>query len=132
LRTFCIRRAHRIFPLAYLKLAVAALLGVDAVRENWPWYATYASNHLAAAKGWSDASVVHFWRTSRYFEPWLRFPAEHGLPHLACVGAVTGAVASMSWALFERPFTDLKRRFAYVRQSRGTGRGAPALSPQPE
>jgi len=68
LRRFWIRRALRIFPLAYAYLAVLALVGwcvpgyahlrTDA---TYPWAASYLLNFHIAWHGWSTAALGILW-----------------------------------------------------------------------
>jgi peptidoglycan/LPS O-acetylase OafA/YrhL len=60
-RAFILRRALRIFPLAYLALAIAWIVGVPAMRDHPGWYLTYASNLEMAWDGHYDPGLVHFW-----------------------------------------------------------------------
>jgi peptidoglycan/LPS O-acetylase OafA/YrhL len=76
LRRFYARRFLRIFPAYYLTLAVAALLNLGSVRQEWPWHVAYLSNWLSAARGaWGD-HTNHLWTLAveeQYYLvwPWL-------------------------------------------------------------
>jgi peptidoglycan/LPS O-acetylase OafA/YrhL len=67
-RRFWLRRALRIFPLAYLYLVVLALLGifVQGFAHLWDpeahaWAATYLINFHIAACGWTTAAIGLLW-----------------------------------------------------------------------
>jgi peptidoglycan/LPS O-acetylase OafA/YrhL len=61
-RAFLLRRALRIFPLAYLALGLAWLLGTHAMREHGVWYWTYLGNILPAFFGRDlNDEMAHFW-----------------------------------------------------------------------
>jgi peptidoglycan/LPS O-acetylase OafA/YrhL len=58
---FYVRRALRIFPVYYLILAGALVLGVPPAREAWPWLLTYTSNICAALFQENMRYFGHFW-----------------------------------------------------------------------
>ena len=60
LRAFYARRCLRIFPIYYLTLAVAAIIGVHEVRDTIVWNAAYLANWRIAFDGhWGVAT--HTW-----------------------------------------------------------------------
>jgi peptidoglycan/LPS O-acetylase OafA/YrhL len=59
-RAFYIRRALRIFPLAYVVLAAAWIVGTDEMRSHGWWYVTYTSNILGAVRGFNPSLLGHF------------------------------------------------------------------------
>src|SRR4051812_126623 len=61
LKQFYIRRALRIFPIYYLVLAIAWLVGSADVHEQLPWLATYTYNVWIAHLGWFTKYFAHFW-----------------------------------------------------------------------
>jgi len=60
LRQFYVRRFLRIFPVYYVTLALAGLLGLSAVTARWNWHFSYLSNIYFYMHGW-DGAVSHFW-----------------------------------------------------------------------
>lgn len=61
-RRFYLRRCLRIFPLYYLVLVVALVLGIDRIRETWPWHAAYLSNlHYYLLGHQGRDHFLHFW-----------------------------------------------------------------------
>jgi peptidoglycan/LPS O-acetylase OafA/YrhL len=61
LRAFYIRRGLRIFPVFYLVLALAALLGIRPVRETWGWHVGYLTNAYLYLRGDWHGSISHLW-----------------------------------------------------------------------
>ena len=59
-RTFYLRRTLRIFPLFYLVLALALILGLGNIRHVWLWHALYLSNFYYFT-GHSLDAFQHFW-----------------------------------------------------------------------
>ena len=59
-RRFYIRRTLRIFPLYYLVLSIALVIGLGNIRHTWPWHALYASNFYFFFGGPQD-TYAHFW-----------------------------------------------------------------------
>ena len=60
LLAFYLRRVLRIFPVAYLCILVAWLIGDRSVTRYAAWYLTYAQNILFADVGW-QGKLTHFW-----------------------------------------------------------------------
>lgn len=60
-RVFLVRRALRIFPLAYLALAVAWCLHEPTIRAYGPWYVFYLSNVGMGLFGHYHGVIGHFW-----------------------------------------------------------------------
>jgi peptidoglycan/LPS O-acetylase OafA/YrhL len=58
---FYARRTLRIFPLAYLAMAVAWVIGLPAMRSDALWYLGYAQNVLMAVRNSYDGGLPHFW-----------------------------------------------------------------------
>jgi peptidoglycan/LPS O-acetylase OafA/YrhL len=108
LRAFYIRRFLRIFPLYYMTLLVAALLGIDAMR-HWPWFVTYASNVLNVIHTSAVGSASHFWSLAIEEQfylgwPWIMlFTPRRKLPHvligaIALAGVTRILLVSFGWA----------------------------------
>jgi peptidoglycan/LPS O-acetylase OafA/YrhL len=58
---FYARRALRIFPVAYVALIVAWIIGIVSVRNDWPWYFSYLSNVLSLSHADGTESAGHYW-----------------------------------------------------------------------
>lgn len=61
LRAFYIRRGLRIFPVFYLALAIAALIGIGPVRQTLGWHVTYLTNAYLFMRGDWHGSISHLW-----------------------------------------------------------------------
>jgi len=61
LRAFYARRSLRIFPAYYVALLIAVALNMETLREQFWWYATYATNVLKAREGLHMSSAAHLW-----------------------------------------------------------------------
>lgn len=72
---FHARRALRIFPLAYLALAVAALAGFQAVETRPWWHVTYTQNigMMIHGDAWAD-DLTHFWTLAAEEQFYLAWP----------------------------------------------------------
>lgn len=60
-RRFYARRFLRIFPIYYLIVFVALLIGIPLARHDWPWLVTYTSNFYVALRHESVHYFGHFW-----------------------------------------------------------------------
>ena len=58
---FYSRRMLRIFPIYYLAILIAALVGYAPVRNNLIWHLTYTSNMYMAIKGVTLGNATHLW-----------------------------------------------------------------------
>lgn len=81
LRRFWIRRALRIFPLAYLYLLTLALIArllpnFDHLAAPGPhlWAATYLINFHIAAQGWTTATIALLWSLAVEEQFYLGWP----------------------------------------------------------
>jgi len=60
-KNFYLRRAIRIFPVFYLALFAAILLGLPGARETFWYHAAYLSNVISAVDAPGAGAIVHFW-----------------------------------------------------------------------
>ena len=67
---FYVRRAARLIPAYFAVLAVLALANVFEIRDDWPWYVTYASNFLMARGG----PMLPYWSLAVEEQFYLLFP----------------------------------------------------------
>jgi peptidoglycan/LPS O-acetylase OafA/YrhL len=75
-RAFLVRRALRIFPLAYLALTVAWLLGAPAMTQYSVWYWLYAGNIARWLFGEvANAGLGHWWSLAIEEHFYLFWPA---------------------------------------------------------
>jgi peptidoglycan/LPS O-acetylase OafA/YrhL len=58
---FYLSRFLRIGPPFYLALVLGALLGIDEVRTNFLWLATFQTNNYIAFIGYWPEAISHFW-----------------------------------------------------------------------
>jgi len=58
---FYLSRLLRIGPPFYLALIVGALLGVQEIRSNFLWLATFQANHYIVYLGYWPNAISHFW-----------------------------------------------------------------------
>lgn len=59
-RRFFRNRALRLLPAFFLAVALAAVLGIADMRQDWPWHLAYLSNvEIWLERRWSGAG--HFW-----------------------------------------------------------------------
>jgi peptidoglycan/LPS O-acetylase OafA/YrhL len=71
---FYLSRFLRIGPPFYLALIVGALLGIEEVRTNFFWLATFqANNYIAYIGYWPDA-ISHFWSLAVQEQFYLIWP----------------------------------------------------------
>lgn len=111
LRRFWIRRALRIFPLAYVYLGALALLAwatdaFPALRdgEAFGWAAAYLTNAHVAAVGWGAPALALLWSLAVEEQFYLAWPLlALRLPRRALVAALAAAVvaapALRAWTL---------------------------------
>jgi peptidoglycan/LPS O-acetylase OafA/YrhL len=104
LLAFYVRRSLRIFPVAYLCILVAWLIGDSSVTRHWAWYLTYTQNILIAEVGWRG-QLTHFWSLAveeQFYLLWpvmaLWLPRRFAVPVLVfgflAVGAARAALAA--------------------------------------
>lgn len=71
---FAIRRALRIFPLAYCAMALAWWLGVPAMRESSWWHLTYTQNLGEQIATVNRDGLGHFWTLAIEEQVYLLWP----------------------------------------------------------
>jgi peptidoglycan/LPS O-acetylase OafA/YrhL len=71
---FYLRRLVRIGPPFYLALLVGALFGVEEVRTNLFWLATFQANNYIAWIGYWPNSISHFWSLAVQEQFYLLWP----------------------------------------------------------
>jgi len=71
---FYLRRLFRIGPPFYLALTVGALFGVEEVRTNFFWLATFQANNYIAWLGYWPNSISHFWSLAVQEQFYLLWP----------------------------------------------------------
>jgi peptidoglycan/LPS O-acetylase OafA/YrhL len=71
---FYLRRLLRIGPPFYLALAVGAFLGIDEVRTNFLWLATFQTNNYIAYLGYWPSAISHFWSLAVQEQFYLLWP----------------------------------------------------------
>jgi peptidoglycan/LPS O-acetylase OafA/YrhL len=109
-RRFWVRRALRIFPLAWLYLGVAALCGalvqgLESLRPgvDYVWAATYLINFHIAAQGWTAAALGILWSLAVEEHFYLAWPlaALRARPRtlVACLAAVVLLTPLLRWWL---------------------------------
>jgi peptidoglycan/LPS O-acetylase OafA/YrhL len=75
-RAFLVRRALRIFPLAYLALIIAWLLGAPAMTQYGVWYWLYAGNIARWLFGEvANAGLGHWWSLAIEEQFYVFWPA---------------------------------------------------------
>jgi peptidoglycan/LPS O-acetylase OafA/YrhL len=74
-RAFYVRRMLRIFPLAYLALAIAWIAGVPTMVASPWWYLSYTSNILVSIQGEFAPGLGHFWSLAVEEQFYLVWPA---------------------------------------------------------
>jgi peptidoglycan/LPS O-acetylase OafA/YrhL len=94
LKRFYSRRFLRIFPAFYATLAVALILGANAVPESWYWHATYLSNVFFYRWGW-QGQISHFWSLAVEEQFYLLWPLLMiFLPGRFVLPAILGAIVT--------------------------------------
>ena len=71
---FYLSRFMRIGPPFYLALTVGALLGIDEVRTNFLWLATFQANNYIAYIGYWPEAISHFWSLAVQEQFYLVWP----------------------------------------------------------
>jgi peptidoglycan/LPS O-acetylase OafA/YrhL len=71
---FYLARFLRIGPPFYLALIVGALLGIDEVRTNFLWLATFQANNYIAYIGYWPEAISHFWSLAVQEQFYLIWP----------------------------------------------------------
>ena len=71
---FYLRRLFRIGPPFYLALLVGALFGVEEVRTDLFWLATFQANNYIAWLGYWPNSISHFWSLAVQEQFYLLWP----------------------------------------------------------
>jgi peptidoglycan/LPS O-acetylase OafA/YrhL len=74
-KIFYIRRSLRIFPIYYLLLLIALVLGLSNVRESFWWHFFYGSNFYFWVKGGFLGHLSHFWSLAVEEQFYLVWPA---------------------------------------------------------
>ena len=73
-KAFLVRRALRIFPLAYVAIVVAWLLGFPAAREHLWQYVFYTSNFGVGLFNHESGGLKHFWSLAVEEQFYLLWP----------------------------------------------------------
>lgn len=98
-RAFVARRALRIFPLAYLAMGVAWIVGTVAMRQYGTWHLLYLGNLVQGLRGEEHQGLVHFWSLAVEEQFYLVWPVLLLLcPPRRWVGAFV-AVMVLVWML---------------------------------
>lgn len=134
---FYLSRFLRIGPPFYLALILGALLGIDEVRTNFFWLATFQANNYIAWIGYWPEAVSHFWSLAvqeQFYIVWplvvLTLPKKWFLPAMGgfilfgllfrvyCVA--TAAPTLVRWVTLFGCFDSFAvgALIAYLRQSR--------------
>jgi len=72
---FYLSRLLRIGPPFYLALIVGVLFGIEEVRTNFLWLATFQTNNYIAYKGYWPEAISHFWSLAVQEQFYLIWPA---------------------------------------------------------
>jgi peptidoglycan/LPS O-acetylase OafA/YrhL len=72
---FYLARFMRIGPPFYLALTIGALLGIDEVRTNFIWLATFQANNYIAYIGYWPEAISHFWSLAVQEQFYIIWPA---------------------------------------------------------
>ncbi len=71
---FYLSRLLRIGPPFYFALIIGALLGIDEVRTNFLWLATFQTNNYIAYIGYWPDAISHFWSLAVQEQFYLLWP----------------------------------------------------------
>ena len=71
---FYLRRLMRIGPPFYVALLVGAIFGIEEVRTNFFWLATFQTNNYIAWLGYWPSSISHFWSLAVQEQFYLLWP----------------------------------------------------------
>src|ERR1019366_8372325 len=71
---FYLSRFLRIGPPFYLALIVGALFGIEEVRANFFWLATFQANNYIAYIGYWPEAISHFWSLALQEQIYLIWP----------------------------------------------------------
>ncbi len=72
---YYLARLLRIGPPFYLALVIGALLGIDEVRTNLLWLATFQANNYFAYLGYWPKAISHFWSLAVQEQFYILWPA---------------------------------------------------------
>jgi peptidoglycan/LPS O-acetylase OafA/YrhL len=110
LRTFYIRRSLRIFPVFYLVLAIAAVIGIGPVRDTIGWHVTYLTNVYLFDRGAWHGSISHLWSLAveeQFYLVWPFLVLSLAERRLAPVIAVMVFVAPISRVVIGGPMNSV-------------------------
>ena len=71
---FYLSRLMRIGPPFYLALAIGALFGIEEVRTNFFWLATFQTNTYIVHLGYWPSAISHFWSLAVQEQFYLLWP----------------------------------------------------------
>lgn len=71
---FYLSRLLRIGPPFYLALVIGALFGIEEVRTNFFWLATFQANNYIAYLGYWPCAISHFWSLAVQEQFYLLWP----------------------------------------------------------
>jgi peptidoglycan/LPS O-acetylase OafA/YrhL len=103
------RRLLRIAPAYLLFAAIASILGLGAIRHNWPWVFTGTVNWMIAATNEWPTAISHLWSVcvqEQFYLCWplliLLLPRRWMLPAIVSV-AVAGIAFRIGCVIFSAP-----------------------------
>jgi peptidoglycan/LPS O-acetylase OafA/YrhL len=106
---FYSRRFLRIAPAYFVFTTVALLLGLGAIRQNWPWVLTGTINWMIALTNQWPLTISHLWSIcvqEQFYLLWplliLLFPRRWMLPAIISV-AIAGVVFRIGCVAFSAP-----------------------------